>query len=99
MSNRIKYITTTLLFTNWESSKYSKPFLGSIDYWEQEAQAKRIHPPMPVGVFQITGKENEIENIGTPPSSYLKVIHDPSFITIDEIIKYMARFGIKTKKT
>ncbi|OIO20076.1 MAG: hypothetical protein COY69_01475 [Candidatus Magasanikbacteria bacterium CG_4_10_14_0_8_um_filter_32_14] len=85
------------IFEGWVDEKKRLEFHGSVDFLEQEAAAKRIVPNTPEGLILVWGKSGEIENVGTPAGSRLKVIYLPYYTNTEEIEKFFADLGLKVR--
>lgn len=85
------------IFEGWADEKKRLEFYGSVDYLGQEAAAKRIVPNTPKGFILVWGKSREIEGVGTPVGSRLKVMYFPYYTNTEEIEKFFKESGLKVR--
>jgi hypothetical protein len=96
-NKKSKTMKVHYIFDGWMDEKKRQQFHGSVDFLEQEAQAKRIEPSAPKGLIKIEGKNNEVDDVGTPVGSILEIIYLDEVTNVEEIEKFFADSGLKVR--
>ncbi len=84
----------TVRFRGWKSHEIKQRFNGGFHYYMEELAARRVEPWFPPGVFFIDGLANEIEGVGIPPNTDIKIYYDLRWISIPEIMRYLETIGL-----